>query len=81
MTVYQDWLKEQSQEFQLEILGKHEAGPYFKDLNYKEITLEELKQLDKTFSINGPEDQIQPEAKANGKSRSRKSRARKRSGL
>lgn len=57
MTAYQDWLKEQSKEFQKEILGNHEAGPYFKDLNYKEITLEELKKLDKTFSTNDPEGQ------------------------
>jgi hypothetical protein len=48
MTInYEEWLKEQTLEFRIEILkNPEEFDKVFKDHNYKPISLEELKKLD-----------------------------------
>lgn len=49
MTKYQDWMTKQDLAFVKEICGNRVPGEIFHDFNYKAISLEELKNLDKIY--------------------------------
>lgn len=57
MSKYKSWLSRQEKEFIFEVCGKYNIPEFFRDYNFKPISLDELKILDDKYILNvaGPQ--------------------------
>lgn len=61
VTKYKKWISSQDSDFIKEVHGENELPDYFKDHNPKDITLEELRELDDRFINNARSAEVEDE--------------------